>query len=135
LKESLKRRINMDFDKYENKLEYGIPSDSPKRKLCEHRTASPFDYKKDKSEYCSVCGVKIGDKRREILAEDKELKEAYEKESSKLYNLFAEDLFEEFGVTNNPKKDKCFARAWEHGHSSGYSEVYNYFSDFVELIK
>lgn len=24
---------------------------------------------------------------------------------------------------------------WEHGHSSGLSEVHNYFSEFVELIK
>jgi hypothetical protein len=48
---------------------------------------------------------------------------------------FKRDLFEEFGVTDNPKKDRCYTIAHEEGHSSGFSEVYSEFSDLVELIK
>jgi hypothetical protein len=74
---------------------------------------------------------------QEVL--DKEAYEAhrkeYDAESAKLHQEFVKDLFEEFGVCNNPKSIRCFELAWEHGHSSGYSEVYNYFGDFVELIR
>lgn len=58
----------------------------------------------------------------------------YNAESTKLHQEFKNDLFDAFGVTDNPKKDRCFELAWEHGHPSGYEEVYNYFGDFVELI-
>lgn len=47
---------------------------------------------------------------------------------------FRADLFKEFGVSDNPKKDKCYALASQRGHSGGYSEIYNEFIDLVELI-
>ena len=43
-------------------------------------------------------------------------------------------LFKEYEVEENPKKEKCFALSWEEGHASGYEEVENYFSKFVDLI-
>jgi hypothetical protein len=74
---------------------------------------------------------------QEVL--DKEAYEAHRKEyndeSAKLHQEFKNDLFEEFGVSDNPKRNKCFDLAWEHGHPSGYEEVYNYFGDFVDLIR
>lgn len=60
---------------------------------------------------------------------------AYQAETARLEGLFRDALFEQYGVTDNPKREKCYSLAWEHGHSAGYSEVANYFSDFVELIK
>lgn len=62
-------------------------------------------------------------------------KKQYNEESGKRHDEFINDIFEEFHVTDNPKRDKCFSLAWEYGHSSGYSEVYNHFSDLVELIQ
>ena len=59
----------------------------------------------------------------------------YAEETHKLEEEFKNDLFGEYGVRDNPKRFKCFELAWEHGHSSGHSEVYNYFGDFVELIR
>jgi len=44
-------------------------------------------------------------------------------------------LYKEYEVEEDPKRAKAFGLAWEHGHSDGYSEVENYFMDFVELIK
>jgi len=58
----------------------------------------------------------------------------YRDESDKRSSEFINDLFEEFGVVGNPKADKCFSIAYEMGHSSGYQEVWNYFSELVELI-
>jgi hypothetical protein len=48
---------------------------------------------------------------------------------------FIKDLFEEFGVTNNPKKELCYSIAYDIGHAYGFSEIYNKFYDLVELIK
>lgn len=59
----------------------------------------------------------------------------YNAEESRLYEEFQQDLFEDYGVSDNPKRFKCFTLAWERGHSSGYSEVHGVFGDLVELIK
>jgi hypothetical protein len=73
---------------------------------------------------------------QEVLDEETykaHLKE-YDDERAKLEQEFQDDLFAEFNVTDNPKRSKCFELAWDNGHAHGHSEVYNYFSDFVELI-
>lgn len=44
-------------------------------------------------------------------------------------------LEEKYGVVGHPKADRLYELAWEHGHSSGYSEVEIYYDDFVELVK
>jgi len=74
---------------------------------------------------------------QEILDEDayKARRKEYNDESAKLHEEFVNDLFENFNVTNNPKKHKAFALAWEKGHANGLEEVYNEFYDLVELIQ
>jgi hypothetical protein len=74
---------------------------------------------------------------QEVLDEDvyKAHRKEYDVESAKLHQEFQNDLFEDYDVSDNPKRFKCFELAWEHGHSSGLEEVYNYFGDFVELIR
>lgn len=62
-------------------------------------------------------------------------KSKYNLEVARLHDEFVNDLFEEFGVGDNAKRHKAFDYAWERGHSSGYSEVYNEFSDIVEFIE
>ncbi len=59
----------------------------------------------------------------------------YGEEVHKLQEEFINDLFREFGVEDNSKRETAYALAYEYGHASGYSEVYNYFSDLVNLIK
>jgi hypothetical protein len=59
----------------------------------------------------------------------------YREEQFGLEEKFQNDLFDEFGVSDNPKRHKCFSLAWENGHAHGHSEVYNHFSDYVELIQ
>jgi hypothetical protein len=48
---------------------------------------------------------------------------------------FKNDLFLEFGVEYNPKREQCYEIAYNMGHSSGFSEVYNCFDKIVGLIK
>ena len=74
---------------------------------------------------------------QEVLDEDayKARRQEYDVESAKLDREFQNDLFEDYGVSDNPKRFKCFELAWEHGHSSGLEEVYVYFGDLVVLIQ
>lgn len=67
---------------------------------------------------------RIRDGRREYRQKEREIQEE-----------FKQDLFKAYKVENNPKKDRCYALAWEHGHSSGLFEVLSYFDDLVDLIK
>ena len=59
----------------------------------------------------------------------------YGEETHKLHEEFVNDLFENFNVTDNPKRQKAFDLAWEKGHANGLEEVYNEFYDLVDLIK
>ena len=65
----------------------------------------------------------------------KQMQKEYAEEESRCYIQFKQDLFKEYSVINNPKADKCFAMAWERGHSSGYESVANEFDELVELIQ
>lgn len=62
-------------------------------------------------------------------------KAAYKEKGDRLHQLFKSDLFEDLGIADNPKREMLFTKAWEHGHSSGYSEVYHYALEIVDLIK
>lgn len=60
----------------------------------------------------------------------------YCEESRRLRRLFRLELEAEFGVSiDHPKAKLLFDIAWGYGHSSGYVDVYQYYSNLVELIK
>ena len=59
---------------------------------------------------------------------------AHARHVGELLAEFKADLLADNGVSG-PKADKAYSLAWEYGHSSGLSEVVNYFEDLVELIK
>lgn len=60
---------------------------------------------------------------------------AYGTEKHKLEEEFINDLFDAFQVKDNPKREAAYALAYEYGHNGGFSEIYHYFYDIVELIK
>jgi hypothetical protein len=62
-------------------------------------------------------------------------KAAYQERTNELQEEFKRDLFEEFGVTNNPKADQLYGICFMRNHSGGYSDVMSIFSDFVDLIR
>lgn len=64
-----------------------------------------------------------------------DLRRRYHEDEGRMVEKFKNAVFEEYGVTNNPKRELCWQKAWEHGHSAGLSEVNTYFQDFVELIQ
>jgi len=46
-----------------------------------------------------------------------------------------EHLASEYGLVGHPKLDLLYSKAWDLGHSSGFSEVECHFTDLLELIR
>lgn len=59
----------------------------------------------------------------------------YADEARSRQNAFRQDLLEELGITDHPKADLLISKAWELGHSSGYSEVVNWAWDLVDFLR
>ena len=120
------KRINAGY--YMNKLEYQMRWTyvCP----CEFYKIEGLNWVK----YCPQCGKKIPAKE-EFYADYNHEVHVYNEEERRLYELFREDLRVEFGTVDNPKEAMIFNRAWEHGHSDGFSSVYYWYSDLVDLIK
>lgn len=73
--------------------------------------------------------------REEIVTLRKQQRELSGKISIIREEAFKKLLAEEYGVIGNPKFERCYSIAYSHGHSSGFSEIENFFSDIVDLIK
>jgi hypothetical protein len=95
-----------------------------------------------------MVGMKVGPQEEDFqppkrCVEEKVLDEVsynahlnhYYEEQEKLKNQFREDLIAEYHMTNHPKANKIFDKAWELGHSKGHEEVEYYFQDLTELFQ
>jgi len=82
---------------------------------------------------CEHCGSKYKD--RDAEERYVQAKIEFRDDEWKLINQLKEDLFVEAKITNNPKAQKLWDIAWQHGHASGFTEVYNYFYEYLDLIK
>ena len=67
-------------------------------------------------------------------AEYKRSRGAYCAEDGRLAAEFKRDLEVEYATMDNPKRDLLYSKAYDHGHSSGWSEIANCYSDLVDLI-
>ena len=65
----------------------------------------------------------------------KDQQNLYYADRDRLEQKFKEMLEEQYGTTNNPKKDKLYSIAWAKGHASGLSDVACQYDDLVGLIK
>jgi hypothetical protein len=124
----------MNFDDYRNKLPYPRKTDF----------STVFYYKGGKV----VHSLKAGDATplppettgavREVVIDEGGYRAAfmaYQNETTRLRNLFEDDVKKDLGIIDHPKAGLLLDKAWELGHSSGFSEVYNYASDLVDLIR
>ena len=110
----------MNFDKYKNKLPYPSKSDFTVTNF--YKNGKKVDFETDVIEV--------------IFDEEKYNSELvkYYKESLNLEKKFKQDLFDDLGISDNPKKDMLYSKAFEHGYSADFSEIYFYASDLVDLI-
>lgn len=63
------------------------------------------------------------------------LMDDYREEEIRLTKQFYDDAIKEAGLSNHPKKDIIYSKAWEDGHSGGYSEVFNKLLDLAEFVE
>lgn len=55
-------------------------------------------------------------------------------EHSRIVKLFRADLEDEYGIAGNPKAALLWEKAWDRGHSGGWSEIVCAYDDLAELI-
>lgn len=58
----------------------------------------------------------------------------YQEENLRLQNEFRRDLIKKYGMTNHPKANAIFDRAWDIGCSSGLESIEYYFQDILNLF-
>ena len=59
---------------------------------------------------------------------------AYHREKERLLNEFKEDVFEELGIQDHPKREVLFNKAWSNSARDGYYQVYLEAESLVELL-
>lgn len=59
----------------------------------------------------------------------------YRKKQQELITKFHDDLFQELGISNHPKRGKLYDLAWSYGHSEGFRSVFEYASELSELLE
>ena len=59
---------------------------------------------------------------------------AYFAENTRIEEQFKSDLFKELNITNNPKAEGLYAKAYSLGHKQGLEAIYDHAYDLVELI-
>lgn len=69
------------------------------------------------------------------ILKDKKTYNAYMEDECRLSEEFKADLETEFEMKNHPKANLLYMKAYEFGHSSGFSEIYHYYAQLVELVK
>lgn len=94
--------------------------------------SGPFnEYKKRASQFAGMLVEKTVNE-----AGLKEQRIRYGAEQTRLEQEFKRDLFEEHGVTENPKAGLCYGLAYNYaGWHRNYSDIVRYFSELVALIK
>lgn len=76
--------------------------------------------------------------RNEFEQNKKKYNEASDRwraEEAKLNALFFDDCAKEEGLVNHPKRNLVEGKAWEHGHASGYSDIWHWYQEFADVVK
>lgn len=69
------------------------------------------------------------------LAEYKKARDASSQRSAQVENEFEQWLFNELGISDNPKRHKLYSIVYDNAHYAGFEAMYNEAMDLVELIK
>lgn len=104
---------NINDGKYKNPTSFPTKPEKPK-------DPNP----RQSNEYAEKLG-KWRDEMRKWKAETRRLER----------EVFRKDLAEEFGMTDHPKEEKVWNKAWEEGRSSGLMEVYYEYQELVGIAK
>lgn len=116
----------MNFNKYVNKVKYPYPQD------VEKNLVDALDKNLPHNEYTRLM-QEIPVKVKTIVEQNIE---EYYKEAARLKTLFHQDVEQELGFSDLPQivKDKIHEKAYEWGHSYGYSEIFNEYYDILDFV-
>lgn len=120
----------MDYSKYVNKLQY--PS---KEDLKKYEEELSFDILNTTTTGKELKRM-FDEIPERVKQHKKSLNDKYQKENARLYMLFRSDALKEAGLSYLPEdfQGRIFGKAWEDGHSCGYSEVFNYLLGYADLF-
>lgn len=119
----------MNFEIYKNTLPYPEkPNNVSKLK----RQRFGFDPLKNSKDARMLVEAVEADERE--MVEYVEQIDLYRTEEMRRHRQFKFDLFEELGISDNPKAELLFSKAWDRGHSDGYYAVFNVAVDLMDLI-
>lgn len=111
---------------YKPKSEYpSTPKPSPLMKL----TASQMT----NEQLASI--PKLRAEYEEAVKKAEEQRGIYRKEDGRLQNEFEENCAAAFGMTNHPSRSRVWGKAWDRGHSSGYSEILIYYDEYADFVR
>jgi|SRR6056297_873673 len=85
--------------------------------------------------YCSKCGVNVQMTYQTKINLRKDAVKKYHEEVSMLNNLFRKHALDYVGLSNHPKKNIIFDKAYMDGHSAGYPEVLSKLEDLAVFIE
>lgn len=129
----------MDYDKYKNQATWPNAKDYTTAVGLDMAKAvrgeDPVIFRKPLSEFDAA--VDVAPHVEKVLDKTKynEAQAAYYENEAKMHALFKKDLFDEYGVSDAPKREKAFSIAWDRGHSGGFPDVASCFSSLAELIQ
>lgn len=113
----------MDYEKY--KMPEGSYPDRPSKPKVQGSNAQAYREYADELEKFETAMVVFREKQAE-----------YQKADALLGQQFWKDAFEELGIPkDHPKAEKLKSKAYDRGHSSGYSEIFNALMDLWELFE
>lgn len=132
----------MDFDKYKNTLPYPTKEQFTTKfwykegqTIARQLPGQSIEYlvtniapNRDIRTLNAICETTVDEEGLRVA------RRAYGEETARLTAQFKADLFEDLGISDHPMREKLYSKAWEDGHSAGFSEVYNVASDLVDLI-
>lgn len=111
---------------YVMSLELPYTAAPKKPSLKSHTSTDATEYAEELKQYEKELEIHTYNtiERRSISTQLDAVLEEYIKQESGFYSYIPEN-----------KQDKVWAYAWQQGHSSGYSEVYNYLIDLIDLFE
>jgi hypothetical protein len=117
----------MNFEKYKNKSRYPVE---------ENYTTYVYYDRLNKVEV--ILPYAANDEKLVFLEKNVDFsfqtaQQAYQVESATLNSLFIKDLFEECEVPDNVLTSFIYGKAYETGHSGGYSEIANAFYALIDI--
>ena len=118
----------MDFKKYENNVSY---PQQPKKPTAPVLT---LDTSKNMEQFAAYqVLVERYTKGHEAYVK---ARNEYHVNENALQEMFWDDAFENLGIDRKHSKSTLLRQmAWKHGHASGYSEVWYWLTELVELIR